>query len=261
MRPLRVPVQRRAIHQRGELAAPATEGVAHGRHAQHDVQVVPDAVNEGSVHLVACLRQPVLLNVGPNLVDYAVFLVRGEKPRDLAAVEDVVDVLEEGLLHDLCIGKEERRVLALSTCHEQHLLQVVAPLVLAIALRYLDLEQGILLEEGCESRQRLAPGAADAEQQGVTQRQTDDTADTADVLNGVEEHHELHRRVRVRVVVLERLVDDLLQHVEVGDALVHLGVRTGHEVVAIHEARFRRHLLPREACRLLQLLARHVLEP
>jgi hypothetical protein len=51
--PRHEPVDRRAVDQRRELAAPHAERVANGRHREHDVQVVADARDEQAVHVVS----------------------------------------------------------------------------------------------------------------------------------------------------------------------------------------------------------------
>jgi len=42
-------------------------------------------------------------------------------------------------LHDLCVSEEEDRVLALHSCFLEHLLQVIPPFIIAIALGNLNL--------------------------------------------------------------------------------------------------------------------------
>ena len=82
-------------------------------------------------------------------------LVVVEEVGHLARVEDVVDVLEEGLLDDLRVGEEEHELLPLVAHHQQRLLQVIAPLGLAVVLGDLDLEAVELGHRRREARERL----------------------------------------------------------------------------------------------------------
>ena len=50
LRPLRVPVYGRAVDKRWKLPAPCAERLTHRTHAQHNVEVIADAVDESGVH-------------------------------------------------------------------------------------------------------------------------------------------------------------------------------------------------------------------
>eukprot|EP00965_Chrysotila_dentata_P189855 6173554-Pleurochrysis_carterae.AAC.1 len=78
-----------------------------------------------------------------------------EEVGHLARVEDVIEVLEEGLGHDLRVGEEEDDGLALLPRLEQHALQVVSPFNLAVALGDLDLEAFEVRHGGGEAREAL----------------------------------------------------------------------------------------------------------
>jgi hypothetical protein len=64
-------------------------------------------------------------------------LVGREQGRHLARVEDVVDVLQERFVHQLCVGQQEHDPLALHAGHAHHRLDVLAPLRLAVRLAHL----------------------------------------------------------------------------------------------------------------------------
>ena len=81
----------------------------------------------------------------------------------------------------------------------------------------------------------MPPAAPHAEQQRVAERQPDDAADATHVLDGVEEHDELHRRGGLAVVIVQRLLHDALKLGPVFDPLVHPGFGAGDHVVAVDE--------------------------
>eukprot|EP00982_Pelagococcus_subviridis_P013776 31278-Pelagococcus_subviridis.AAC.11 len=93
-----------------------------------------------------------------------------------------------------------------------------------------------LLERGGEPRERLPSGPADAEKKRVAERQSNHAAHPRDVLDGVQEHHELHRRVRHGVVIVQGFLDDASQLVHVAHALVLPRFRARDEVIAEDEA-------------------------
>mmetsp|Transcript_23989 Transcript_23989/g.77974 ORF Transcript_23989/g.77974 Transcript_23989/m.77974 type:complete len:397 (-) Transcript_23989:780-1970(-) len=81
------------------------------------------------------------------------------------------------------------------------------------------------------------------------------------MLDRVEEHHELHRRVADRIVVLERLLYNLGEVRQVRHALVDARVGARHEVVPIDEPPRPSHLGPPKVEVLLQLHLHQVSEP
>eukprot|EP00966_Prymnesium_polylepis_P179650 4159641-Prymnesium_polylepis.1 len=171
----------------------------------------------------------------PHRVDDLRLVVVVEEVGHLARVEDVVDVLEEGLLDDLRVGEEEGHQLALLAAPEQDLLAVVAPLRLAVRLGDLDLEALVLGDGRREPRERLAARAADAEEQAVAARLAQHARDARDVRDGVDEHDERHLLGVLRVVVLEVLLDgrDHLGHVR--DLRVDARVGARHHKVAVEQ--------------------------
>mmetsp|Transcript_3151 Transcript_3151/g.13663 ORF Transcript_3151/g.13663 Transcript_3151/m.13663 type:complete len:966 (+) Transcript_3151:6936-9833(+) len=231
--PLHEPVDGAAVDQRGELAASRPESLAHGGHAQDDVEVVSHPVDERAKEHIFRWVQAKGLGVRTNLGHHSLLLVLGKQSGNLAAVEDVVDVLEEVLLDDLRVGEQKDDIFPLRARHQEHLTQVVAPLVLPVPLRDFDREEVEFFQGGGQSGERLPPAAADAEQQRVAQRQPDDAADPRHVLDGVQEHHEFHRRSGLPVVIVERLLDDALELAPVLDPLIHAGLGAGDHVIAV----------------------------
>ena len=102
---------------------------ADGRHAEDDVQVGPHAADEEGLDVVLGGGDASLLARLAARADDLLPLVVGEEVGHLAAVEDVIDVLDEGLDDNLRVGEEEddRRVVAARL--EVQLLQVLAELV------------------------------------------------------------------------------------------------------------------------------------
>ncbi len=66
-------------------------------------------------------------------------LVRGEHVGHFSAVQEVVDVLNKGLILDLGVAEKEDSVLALTSCPAQDALQILPPFHLTIALGNLHL--------------------------------------------------------------------------------------------------------------------------
>lgn len=107
-------------------------------------------------------------------------LVGGKEVGHLANVEQVVDVLEKGLVLDLRVGEEEHAVLVGLGRLAQDALQVLVPLVDRVALADLDHKQVVLGQVRGELGERLAAGAADVDEQGVAARLLEDARDAHD---------------------------------------------------------------------------------
>ena len=106
------------------------------------------------------------------------FLFCTEQVRDFSRVEEGVHILEERLFLDLAIGDKEHCLLVgQASCLEQAL-NVLAPLILAILLRDLWLEDVHARHECSEARERLATTAADSHQQSIAASNAQDAADT-----------------------------------------------------------------------------------
>ena len=105
-----IPIDRAATDQAGELAGAIAELVADGGEGQHQMQVVPHAVDEV---LVQELRR--VHEVRPGLFDGVVAqvledhlqLVFGVQPGDLPGGQDHVDVLQVGLVLHLVVREQE----------------------------------------------------------------------------------------------------------------------------------------------------------
>mmetsp|Transcript_1843 Transcript_1843/g.6340 ORF Transcript_1843/g.6340 Transcript_1843/m.6340 type:complete len:400 (-) Transcript_1843:1912-3111(-) len=136
--PLHVPVDRAAVDQAGELPAPAPERLTHRGHAQDDVQVIPDAVDEGVVQGVFGHAHAKGFGVLPDVGTHPVFFGLVEKRGDLATVQDVVDILHETLGHDLRIGKQKHGRHAVDAGLLVQVFQVVPELAKPVPAAQLD---------------------------------------------------------------------------------------------------------------------------
>ena len=235
LRPLGEPVDGAAVHQGGEHPQPGPERVPHGAHADDGVQVLPALLDEEVVQLGGGLVPPDLLGPRADQLHDVHQLVLREEVRHLAGVEDVVEVLEEALVLDLRVVEQEHRLLVLPAALPQNRPEVLPPLRDPVALRDLDREETVLGHERGDLRQALPPAAPDPHQQPVPVRLLDHAADPADVLRGIEEQHQVHLVLRVRVVVPEVLLDRLEQLLLVGDLHVLGVLGAGDEEVPVHQ--------------------------
>jgi len=85
------------------------EGLSYGRHAEDDVKVGPDSLEEESIEVVLSLPGSCSLGRIPHFVKERSNLILGEKVGDLARSEDVVHVLKEGLMDNLRRSEERER--------------------------------------------------------------------------------------------------------------------------------------------------------
>ena len=113
------------------------------------------------------------------------FLFRREQVGNFGRVEQRVDVLQERLLFDLRVGDEERRLLVVHARRPEQVLEVFAPLVLAVILGDLRLEDYHAGHEGRQAGERLPPAASDADEQRVTASDAQHAADARQVFQHV----------------------------------------------------------------------------
>ena len=128
----------------------------------------------------------------------------------VAPVEQVVDVLEKGLLLDLRVGEEEHAVLVGLRGAAHDALDVLAPLVQRVRPAELDLEQLVVGHVRRQTRHRLTAGAADADEQRVAARLPQHAADARHVLDGEPEQNERHRLLAHLIVLVQERVDHLV---------------------------------------------------
>ena len=134
------------------------------------------------------------------------------------------------LVDNLSIHEQERNRLILQPRVKQTILHVLPPILHVVILNNLDLKQLIRADKRRHPRQTLSPTAADSEQQRISLRLPDHPRDPANMLAGVQKHHQLHQLLPpagvlpVGVVLLLKLLHFHKKPLEVGDLLVDPGV-------------------------------------
>mmetsp|Transcript_13845 Transcript_13845/g.40763 ORF Transcript_13845/g.40763 Transcript_13845/m.40763 type:complete len:298 (+) Transcript_13845:1709-2602(+) len=237
LRPLGKEVDRAVVDEGGEIAEARVEELTARRHAQAQVDVGAHALDKVGVERNLVEGQVERLANWPHRPCDPVYVVVVKEVGHIARVEQVVHVLEERLLHDLRVAQQEDQRLALLASLEECLLEVVAPLDLAVGLRDFDLKAVKLGHRRCQPRQGLAARAADAQKQGVAARLSEDTGDARDVRDGIDKHDERHLLRVCCVVVVEALFHDRHHPRRVGDLCVHPRLRARHHEVAVQQLR------------------------
>mmetsp|Transcript_20737 Transcript_20737/g.31919 ORF Transcript_20737/g.31919 Transcript_20737/m.31919 type:complete len:304 (+) Transcript_20737:4515-5426(+) len=233
-RPAHEPVHGGVVDEGRVHSAVVSEGVSDGAHADTQVQVVLDVVEEELVHQVRGLdRVTGLLEGAADLFTDLAELFVGVEVGDHTRVEHVLDVLKEALLHDVVIREDKdclELVLALVGSHFVHGLQEFSEVFEVEALGHFQLENVHRRDEGGQSCQGVATGATDTHQEGVTSLEVDDSVDLSDVDNGILEQDEVHLdQLGLHVILSELVVQVLSELGEVSDLLVHLHVLV-HEI-------------------------------
>jgi len=102
-----IPVDCAAVDDTGELPAPISELVTDWREGQDNVEVLPADLHEIRVNLVSVVATLSISGSLAHLVADRNLLVRRVQVRDLTTVEQVVDVLKEGLFDNLGVREQE----------------------------------------------------------------------------------------------------------------------------------------------------------
>lgn len=92
--------------------------------------------------------------------------------------EYIIDILQEGLLYDLCVSEEEYTRLVLSSSLEVELAEVLPELLEAVVTCDFNLEDRVLQRVGGESTEALSTTPTHSNQQHVTTRLANHTNDT-----------------------------------------------------------------------------------
>mmetsp|Transcript_11712 Transcript_11712/g.17848 ORF Transcript_11712/g.17848 Transcript_11712/m.17848 type:complete len:936 (+) Transcript_11712:4723-7530(+) len=127
--------------------------------------------------------------------------------RNIAGVQDVVDIFKHLLVDDLGINEQEGGDLGFDTGLHEAELQVVSPISHTVALHHFDLVELVVAHESRKLAQRLTSRTTDTEQQSVSLRLSKNSADSTDVVACIKEHHELHGMLTSRVEVFKVLVN------------------------------------------------------
>jgi hypothetical protein len=102
-----VPIDRAAVDDTGELSAPVSELVTNGRECKSNMKVFSAYLHKVSVNLVSVVSLFGLSSSLAHLVAYSNLLLRREEVGNLTAIEQVVNIFQEGLLDNLSIREQE----------------------------------------------------------------------------------------------------------------------------------------------------------
>ena len=210
MRPGVEPVEDSAVHQPGELARTDAELVSHRAEAQGEVEVLTDLVDEEVPAILRSVNDARLLDLTAHRVTEAVLVFGSEELRDLSRREEVVDVNEHALLHDLVVRHQEGNRGPLHTSllvqAEEVLLEVVDP----VGAGDLHLEELVPADECRESSKTLLTRAAHAHEHGIALGEVNDARDAGYMLDRLVEQHQVHDGIAL-VVLLQLVLEGLLE--------------------------------------------------
>lgn len=127
LRPLAKPVNSRPINQTGEHTQASRKSFTNRTHSNDNVDIPLDSgqIHREDIHLVGLqiLLHTVSLAVGYDILHILVVVEVGH----IAAVEDVVDVLEHLFVDDLGVDEEEADGFVLDSCVEEDVFDVFTP--------------------------------------------------------------------------------------------------------------------------------------
>ena len=158
-----------------------------------------------------------------------------------------------GVGNHLLISEDEANALILQAGLAVHDLQISLEVIHIVTSSDDDLEGRVAVDEGRKARERLLAHTADANHERVAAGRLDDAGDAADVAHRILEEHEVHRRVRL-VVLIQRAIEQAGEVGKVGDLIVDLVADALGKVAEderLREEGRRRHLL-KELLRLLE---------
>mmetsp|Transcript_157793 Transcript_157793/g.383162 ORF Transcript_157793/g.383162 Transcript_157793/m.383162 type:complete len:315 (+) Transcript_157793:117-1061(+) len=130
-------------------------------------------------------------------------LINTEEVRHFTGVQNVTDVLHHTLPLDLRVQEHEHNMALAEAGLLHDPLQVIVPLRHAVATSQLNSHHLKIRHVGGQARRRLAPRSANADKQTVAAAHLQHAADTINVLDEEQEHHEIHRRLSHRVEVFQ----------------------------------------------------------
>ena len=196
-----------------------------------DVALDPGEVHAEDVHLVGLqvLLGAVALAVGHDVLHVLVVVEVGHVP----GVEDIVDVLQHLLVDDLRVHEEEAEGLVLHPRGQQDVLYVLPPVLHRVVLYHLDLPQTVPHYVSRQLAQRLSAATPHSQQQGIPLGLPQDPRYLADMLAGVQEHHQLHGLLVAHLDV--ELLEVLLNLFHVLLQILHLDIGTALALPPLHE--------------------------
>eukprot|EP00982_Pelagococcus_subviridis_P002511 19187-Pelagococcus_subviridis.AAC.2 len=223
VRPRLEPVDDGAVDERGEVSRAHAEFVADGGEAQAHVQVLANLVDEKVPQVFIRVHDPRGFHLVPYRVAHVLLVLRGHEVGNEPAREEVVDVHQEALVHDLRIRHQKRNRRPLDARLRVQPEEIRLEVDDAVRRRHGDLEHVVLADERRELRERLLPAAADADEHRVPSREVQDARDSRHVVHGLVEEHEVHHRVGLvvlRELFHERLVQLFVRRARAVRALV-----------------------------------------
>lgn len=109
---------------------------------------------------------------------------------DLTVVENVVDILNECFIDDLCVWEQEDMRLTVDTsCAEQSIDHIFTPLFHTVALGHLEAYHLLTSNKSGKLRQTLTSRATHTDEKCITKLSGDDAMNLDDMFNGVGEEH------------------------------------------------------------------------
>ena len=108
------PVERAAVDQGGEHASPIAQQVTHGRHAQDNVELVSERLDEVLLDVFFVDGDFLLVEKRLKMETHIILVLFVVQVCDLARIQYIVNVFQEALIHDLRVVQNECRRLLLA---------------------------------------------------------------------------------------------------------------------------------------------------
>ena len=180
------------------------------------MQVFSDQKDEHFEVVFSGFEHSGLLGEGGHIVDDFFGVLRRPEIGHFSRVQDVVDILEEGFLHDLGIRKQKDDLLVVCACLLEQVLEIVLPGGLSVVLGDFDGEDHVFSHEGGQARETLPAGPPDSDQQGISSGDPQNARNPGHVLDGIPEKDEVHFLSFIVDVIAFQL------HVEFGHVVHHV---------------------------------------
>mmetsp|Transcript_29418 Transcript_29418/g.53394 ORF Transcript_29418/g.53394 Transcript_29418/m.53394 type:complete len:213 (-) Transcript_29418:440-1078(-) len=168
-----------------------------------------------------------------GLSDDLLHLVSCKKVGNFTCVEDVVDVFQERLLHDLSVREEESEPLALAQHCHHHALQVFSEVIHTVRACDLNRAAGEISKVCCHACDALSTNSADSDQQSIASRLSNDSGSSSKMALSILEEDEVHLAGVHAVVLLQSLLEGKLSFLRVRGLDVRLFITI--KEVAEHE--------------------------
>lgn len=218
--PLVVPIDGAAVDNRREHPASVSQFLADRGEGQHDMEVFTHELHEifqQRLPGVDYFRVFIFLREYPHVREDFLVILRRPEVRDLPDVQQIIDILEETFLHNLRVRKQEHLRVRLRARVFQQFLQILLPLRVPIALRYLYRKALKSPNIRRQPRQRLPPRAAHTNQQIIPPILPQRPTQPRQVLYGVHEKHQIHFLRILRIIIIQIVIEFIRQRVHILD--------------------------------------------